>query len=74
MKGVTIKLPEATLRRLREEARATGCSVAALVRARLAAGPQDADGSVYGISADLAGSVAGSRRAATNDRRKFKRR
>jgi hypothetical protein len=29
--------------------------------------------SVYALTADLAGSLAGSRRAATNKRRKFKR-
>ena len=54
MKGITIKLPETTLRRLRQEARATGRSVAAL-------------------TSDLAGSVAGGRKAATNERRKFSR-
>ena len=54
MKGITIKLPETTLRRLRQEARATGRSVAAL-------------------ASDLAGSVAGGRKAATNERRKFSR-
>ena len=73
MKGITIKLPEMTLRRLKQEARATGRSVAALVRERVDA-PLDRDGgSVYAVSSDLAGSLAGSRRAATNERRKFGR-
>jgi hypothetical protein len=73
MKGITIKLPETALRRLKQEARATGRSVAALVRERVEA-PLDSDGgSVYAVSSDLAGSLAGSRRAATNERRKFGR-
>ena len=38
MKGVTVKLPDTTLRRLRQEARATGRSVAALIRERLSNG------------------------------------
>jgi hypothetical protein len=70
MKGITIKLPETTLRRLKQEARATGRSVAALVRDRVEA-PLDGDGrSVFAVTSDLAGSLAGSRRAATNERRK----
>lgn len=73
MKGITIKLPEATLRRLQQEARATGRSVAALVRERLETPPEEGDQSVYTLSADLAGSIAGSRNAATNERRRFKR-
>ena len=73
MKGITIKLPETTLRRLTQEARATGRSVAALVRERVE-DPRDRDRrSVYAVTADLAGSLAGSRRAATNERRKFRR-
>lgn len=73
MKGVTIKLPEATLRRLKQEARATGRSVAALVRERVEP-PADRDArSVYAVTSDLAGSVAGSRRPASNDRRRFRR-
>ena len=35
MKGSTVKLPDTMLRRLRQEARATGRSVAALIRERL---------------------------------------
>ena len=73
MKGITIKLPEATLRRLKQEARATGRSVAALVRERVETPPDRDGGSVYALSSDLAGSLAGSRRAATNERRKFRR-
>ena len=73
MKGITIKLPEAAARRLREEARQSGRSIAALVRDRIEA-PPHARGSVYEISADLAGSLAGSRLPATNARRRFRRR
>ena len=73
MKGITIKLPETTLRRLRQEARATGRSVAALVRERVE-GPRDRDDqSVFAVTSDLAGSLAGGRKAATNARRKFSR-
>jgi ribbon-helix-helix CopG family protein len=73
MKGITIKLPETTLRRLRQEARATGRSVAALVRERVEA-PADGGGrSVFAVTSDLAGSLAGGRRAAANERRRFGR-
>ena len=72
MKGITIKLPETTLRRLKHEARATGRSVAALVRERVEA-PRDGRGrSVFAVTSDLAGSLAGSRKAASNARRKFR--
>ena len=73
MKGITIKLSEATLRRLKEEARAAGRSVASLVRERVEAGFSGGDSSVYGVTADLAGKLTGSRKAATNKRRKFAR-
>jgi predicted transcriptional regulator len=73
MKGITVKLPDATLRRLRQEARATGRSVGALIRESLDAVPPRGSRSVYDISADLAGSVAGARKSATNGRRKFQR-
>jgi predicted transcriptional regulator len=73
MKGITVKLPESTLRRLRDEARATGRSVAALVRDRVEAPLDAAAGSVHARTADLAGSQAGSRQAATNARRRFTR-
>lgn len=73
MKGLTIKLPESTLKRLRDEARATGRSVAALVRERVDASAGESAGSVYDVAADLAGSLAGRRRAATNSRRRFRR-
>jgi len=73
MKGITIKLSEATLRQLRHEARETGRTVAALVRERVEV-PQDrADGSVFAITSDLAGSLTGGNRPAANDRRKFRR-
>lgn len=71
MKGITIKLPDTTLRRLRQEARATGRSVAALIRERLDAGPRRGSRSVYELTPDLAGCVAGARKPATNSRRKF---
>lgn len=73
MKGITIKLPEETLRRLREEARSTGRSVAALIRERVETPPNEDTGSVYALTSDLAGSVDGSKRPATNERRKFRR-
>jgi predicted DNA-binding protein len=73
MKGITIKLPESTLRRLRDEARATGRSVAAMVRERVEAPLEEATGSVYARTADLAGGLAGRRKAATNSRRRFRR-
>jgi predicted DNA-binding protein len=71
MKGITIKLAETTLRRLRQEARSTGRSVAALVRERVE--QRQGGRSVFEMTADLAGSVAGRREAATNKRRKFVR-
>ena len=73
MKGITIKLPAATLERLKKEARATGRSVAAIVRDRVEAREPPSGPSVYDLTSDLAGSLAGSRRSATNARRKFKR-
>lgn len=74
MKGITIKLSETTLLRLRQEARASGRSVAALIRERIEAPSSRGEESVYALSSDLAGSVAGSRKAATNARRRFIRR
>jgi hypothetical protein len=74
MKGITIKLSPQTLRRLREEAAATGRSVASLVRHRLEdRRDNESVVSVYGLTADLAGSVAGPRRSATNSRRRFRK-
>jgi len=73
MKGITVKLPDTTLRWLRQEARTTGRSVAALIRERLEDVPSRGSQSVYEITLDLAGSVAGSRKPATNDRRRFAR-
>ncbi len=73
MKGLRIKLEGATLRRLRLEARETGLSVAALVRERLQAPKGGAGSSVYGLTADLAGSLAGSGKPATNARHRFRR-
>ena len=73
MKGITIKLPAPTLQRLTREARATGRSVAALVRERVEAPRDRAARSVHAVASDLAGSLAGGRKAATNDRRRFGR-
>jgi hypothetical protein len=73
MKGITIKLPESTLRRIRDEARATGRSVAAVVRDCVEAPLEQAARSVHAEAADLAGSLAGRRQAATNARRRFRR-
>lgn len=72
MKGITIKLSEATLRRLEQEARETGRSVAAIIRERVEA-PSEPQDSVYALTRDLAGSLSGGARAAMNARRKFKR-
>jgi predicted DNA-binding protein len=74
VKGITIKLPEETLRRLQKEARATGRSVAALIRERVEIPHGDNEGSVYALTEDLAGSVKGGHKTATNDRRRFRRR
>jgi predicted transcriptional regulator len=72
MKGITIKLPEAVVRQLKEQARQSGRSIAALIRERIAAPPSVAS-SVYAISADLAGSLDGSGVPAANRRRRFRR-
>lgn len=72
MKGITIKLSDTTLKRLEQEARASGRSVAAIIRERVEQQPA-ADDSVYALSRDIAGSLSGARKSATNDRRKFGR-
>lgn len=72
MKGITIKLPEAVAQRLREQAHQSGRSVAALIRERIEVAPDDG-GSVYALSADLAGSLSGRRLPATNARARFRR-
>lgn len=72
MTGITIKLPEETLRKLREEARRTGRTVAAIVRERVESEDAGA-GSVYALTADLAGCLDGGKQSATNARRKFRR-
>lgn len=73
MKGITIKLPEDTLRQLRQQAQEAGRSVAALVRERVEGARDQHRASVYAATADLAGSLGGRRRAATNQRRRFRR-
>lgn len=55
------------------EARDTGRTVAALVRERLETPQTRAGGSVFAITSDLAGSLAGGSRPATNNRRRFRR-
>ena len=72
MKGITIKLPEATLKALAEEAQASRRSIAAVVRSKLG-DPAPGGASVYARTADLAGSLAGGHQPATNERRKFRR-
>lgn len=72
MTGITIKLPEATVRRLKEQACHSGRSVAALIRERIEA-PREDSGSVYAVTSDLAGSLDGSDLPAMNTRRKFRR-
>ena len=73
MSPITIKLPEGTLRRLRLEAKATGRSVAQLIREYVERPSADGSESVHALAADLAGSVAGSGRGATNERKLFRR-
>ena len=73
MKGITIKLPETTLRKLKREARETGRTVAALVRQRVDPPQDHAEGSIFEITSDLAGSLSGGSRPATNKRRRFRR-
>jgi len=73
MRGITIKLSESTLHRLRKEARASGRSVAAVVRECVEAPLEETASSVHAQTADLAGSLAGRRQAATNARRRFRR-
>lgn len=72
MKGITIKLPEAVARQLKGQARQSGRSVAALIRERLEGSRPD--GSVHGISSDLAGCLDGAELPAANNRRRFRRR
>ena len=50
MKGITIKLSETTLRQLRNHARETGRSVAALVRERVEIPPGHASESVFALT------------------------
>jgi hypothetical protein len=72
MRGITVKLSEATLRRLEQEARATGRSVAAIIRERVEA-ERETNASFYALTRDLAGSLSGTNQAVTNERRKFRR-
>ena len=59
-----VKLPDATPRRLRQEAHTTGRCVAAPIREWPEAVPRGGSRSIYEITADLAASVAGSRKPA----------
>jgi predicted DNA-binding protein len=72
MKGITLKLPEETLRRLEQEARAAGRSVAAIIREHIEAPPK-MENSIYSLTRDLAGSLSDGASPAANERRKFKR-
>jgi hypothetical protein len=72
MKGITVKLPEPVARKLKEQARQSGRSVAAIVRELIETQPRGG-GSVYAITADLAGCLAGGRRPAANARSRFRR-
>ena len=73
MRGITIKLPDDLLRRIREQARESGRSVASIVRECLEAALGGRAESVYSRTKDLAGSLDGSRKAATNARKRFRR-
>jgi predicted DNA-binding protein len=73
MKTLTVKVPEGTLRRLKDAARATGRPVAALVRERIEAADEPGAESVYALTSDLAGILTGTTRSATNARRKFRK-
>ena len=73
MKGITIKLTDTTLRQLRNQARESGRSVAALVRERVEPAPDTAGESFFALTSDLAGALAGRRHPAVNTRRKFRR-
>jgi len=72
MKGITIKLPEALAQQLRDQACQSGRSIAAIIRDRIEASAHES-ASVYAISADIAGSLSGSRLPATNARGRFRR-
>lgn len=73
MSAITIKLPEGTLRRLKHEAAATGQSVAQLIRDYVEGASRSGKESVHALAPELAGSVSGSGRSATNDRSRFLR-
>ena len=73
MKGLTVKLSEQLLKTLRREAKASGQSVAALIRERLHAKGSGGTGSVYARASALAGCLDGSGKSDTNSRRRFKR-
>lgn len=70
MRRITVRLSDATLKRLQQQARETGRSVAALVLERVEAGSESIEQSVYALTSDLAGAVEGPRKAATNARRR----
>lgn len=73
MKGITIKLSDATLRQRRHLTPATGRSVASLIRERVETPPEHSHESVFALTSDLADSLAGGGHAAANTRRKFRR-
>jgi hypothetical protein len=69
MKGTTTKLAEVVSRQLGEQACQSGVGVAAVIRERTEAAPRGRE-TVYALSADLAGSLAGRPLPATNARAK----
>jgi predicted transcriptional regulator len=71
MRNVTVKLPDDTLERLKNEAQTTGRTVGAIIRDLLESS-SDKD-SVHVLTSDLAGSLAGPRKSVTNARRRFRR-
>jgi len=73
VKGITVKLPESTLRRLRQQAQSSRRSVAALIRDRVERLPDEGADSVYTLTSDVAGALKGPRRSATNARRRFRK-
>ncbi|MBL8952606.1 MAG: hypothetical protein JNK82_17635, partial [Myxococcaceae bacterium] len=64
MKGISIKLPEETIRRLRNEAYETGLTLGELIRMKLSEPSQPYGATVWDLSHDLLGTVDGGKRSA----------
>jgi predicted transcriptional regulator len=73
MKAITIKLSDEMLRQLQEEAKSTGRSVSAVIRERVQTSSDGNAESIYALTSDLAGTLAGVPKAATNNRRRFRK-